>query len=109
VILLPLEMRGSPTPPTTYPTAASGHNRSMPLRKPIAQHIGCLIRALRHWRDVRWLLDISGSRANLVALDAPLRKLEPGREAWLPVVCRGAAGDLLKGGRVDPDPAEPGH
>jgi len=70
--------------------------------EPIAQHIGCLIRALRYWRDVRWLLDISGSRANLVALDAPLRKLEPGREAWLPVVCRGRAADLLKGGRVDP-------
>ena len=24
MILLPLEMRGSPTPPTTYPTAAQG-------------------------------------------------------------------------------------
>jgi hypothetical protein len=52
---------------------------------------------------VRWLLDISGSRANLVALDAPVDELEPGREARLPVVCRRAGGaDLLKGGRVDP-------
>jgi hypothetical protein len=30
VILLPLEMRGSPTRPTTYPTAAQGHEDAFP-------------------------------------------------------------------------------
>ena len=76
--------------------------------EPIAQHIGCLIRALRHWRDVRWLLDISGSLADLVALDAPVEELEPGREARLPFVCRGAAGDRRAAASATREPPEMG-